>query len=319
MNLFVALIQSVCVAFLCAAQAHAQRSDAELNLLPVQGNVYMMHGGREGNLAVQIGIDGIMVVNAMRRGMAEAIAAKLTELTPKPIRYIINTGPGLHNTGGNAELAALGMFGATPDLAPGQTAGATIVAHENLMIRLSDASRQQRNPYPVSGVPKDAYYLAFKDIYFNGEPVFVYHAPNAHSDGDSIVLFRRSDVIAVGDLFTVGEYPVIDIEKGGSVRGLIRALNRVLDLAVPERLQDGGTRIIPGRGRLCNEADVVEYRNMIAIVTDRILDMIDGGMTLAEVQDAAPTRDYDLEYGPGAEFIEAVYHSLTAAGAESSQ
>jgi glyoxylase-like metal-dependent hydrolase (beta-lactamase superfamily II) len=178
------------------------------------------------------------------------------------------------------------------------------------MQRLTEASRASRNPFPGEGIPHDAYILPFKDIYFNDEPVLVIHEPNAHSDGDSIVLFRRSDAIAVGDLFTPGEYPVIDVAHGGSVQGLLRALNHVLDLAVPARLQDGGTRIIPGRGRLCNEADVVEYRNMVAIVRDRVRDLTAKDMTLEQIQAARPALDYETQYGPGDTFVESIYASL---------
>src|SRR5690606_11829114 len=124
------------------------------------------------------------------------------------------------------------------------------------MLRLNALAQQGEDVFPLAGMPLNVYFLAFKDVYFNGEPVFIMHQPNAHTDGDSIVLFRKSDTIAVGDLFVPGEFPVIDVARGGNVQGLLRALNRLIDLAVPERLQDGGTRIIPGRGRVSNEADV---------------------------------------------------------------
>jgi glyoxylase-like metal-dependent hydrolase (beta-lactamase superfamily II) len=295
-------------ASLNAAQAQPAE-EVSLDLLPVQGNVYMLHAGTAGNAAVQVGTDGVLVVNALRSGLAERIAEEIKTVTAAPIRYVISTSHDLHNTSGNAELAALGMFGATN--ASGRS-GATLVAHENVMRRLSDMTRARRDPFPDLAVPQDVYFLPFKDVFFNGEPVFILHAPNAHSDGDSIVLFRKSDTIAAGDLFIVGEYPVIDVERGGSVNGLLAALNRLLDLAVPARLQDGGTRIIPGRGRLCNEADVVEYRNMVAIVRDRVRAMIENGMSLAEVQAARPTLDYDVEYGSGSAFVESVYASLQA-------
>ena len=306
----------VCLAGLSPTPGWTQRNDVELSLLPVQGNVYMLYGGAAGNIAVQVGGDGVMLVNAMGAGLAERIADEIETVTPAPIRYIINTSADLHHTAGNAALAALGMFGSTPSLAPGEAPGATLVAHENVMLRLTTASTERRNPFPGAGIPRDVYFLPFKDIYFNGEPVFVIHEANAHSDGDSIVLFRRSDTIAVGDLFTPDEFPVIDVASGGSVQGLISALNHVLDLAVPAHLQDGGTRIIPGRGRLCNEADVVEYRNMVVIVRDRVRGMMDEGMTLAQIQAARPTRDYDIEFGSGPgsgePFVEAVFTSLAA-------
>jgi glyoxylase-like metal-dependent hydrolase (beta-lactamase superfamily II) len=201
------------------------------------------------------------------------------------------------------------MFGATN---AARRPGATLVAHENVMLRLTELTRQRNDPFPFEGLPLDVYILPLKDVYFNEEPVFIMHEPNAHTDGDSIVLFRKSDTIAVGDLFTPGRYPVIDTERGGNVQGLLRALNHVLDLAVPEHLQEGGTRIIPGRGRLCNEADVVEYRNMVAIVRDRVRDLMGKGMALDEIQRTRPTLDYDSEYGSGDAFVASIYASLTA-------
>lgn len=293
-----------------AAPLWAQQADVDLNLMHVQGNVYMLHAGAAGNSAVQIGEDGVLIVNALRSGLGERIAAEIAKVTSAPIRYIVNTSDDLHNTSGNSELAALGTFGSTN---AARRAGATLVAHENVMLRLVALTRERGNDFPMSSVPLNVYILPFKDVYFNGEPVFIMHEPQAHTDGDSIVLFRKSDTIAVGDLFIPGEYPVIDVERGGNVQGLLRALHHVLDLAVPERLQDGGTRIIPGRGRLANEADVVEYRNMVAIVRDRVRDMIERGMSLNEIQASRPTLDYDNQYGSGTAFVESIYQSLSAA------
>ena len=293
-------------------QASAQGGQSELRMLPVQGNVYMLHS-ESGNIAVQVGNDGVLLVNALGDGMADKIAAAIATVTPAPIRYIINTAFDVHHTGGNAEVAALGMFGTTPSLAPGEAPGATLVAHENVMLHLTQLNSARRNPFPTAGIPRDVYFLPQKDVYFNDEPVFIIHQPNAHTNGDSIVLFRKSDTIAVGDLFTPGRFPVIDIERGGNVQGLIAALNRILDLAVPKRLQDGGTRIIPGSGRLCNEADVVEYRNMVVIVRDRVRDLMEKGQSLEQIQAARLTRDYDAEYSNSGEaFVESIYASLSA-------
>ena len=290
--------------------AGAQPTEVELNLLPVQGSVYMLHAGDAGNIAVQVGAEGVFVVNALVPELAPRIAAKIKEVTPAPIRYIVSTNADLHNTLGNGALAALGMFGAT---ASSGRPGATLVSHENVLLRLSALTQVERNPFPGESVPFDNYILPFKDVYFNGEPIFIMHEPNAHTDGDSIVLFRKSDTIAVGDLFIPDEYPVIDVERGGNVQGLIRALNHILDLAVPARLQDGGTRIIPGRGRLCNEADVVEHRNMVAIVRDRVRALMEEGKTLAQIQAARPTLDYDPQYGSGEAFVRSIYDILAAA------
>ena len=294
-----------------AAQTRGPGDDVELGLLPVQGNVYMLNGGDAGNIAVQVGDDGVLLVNAMREGLAGRIAAEIKTVTPRPIRYIIDTSDDLHYTGGNAALAALGVFGATNSQ---RRPGATLVSHENAMLRLTKLARAEKNPFPIEGLPLDVYFLPQKDVYFNGEPVFIMHEPNAHTDGDSIVLFRKSDTLAVGDIFVPDEYPVIDVERGGSVNGLLKALNHILDLAVPEHLQDGGTRIIPGRGRLCNEADVVEYKNMVAIVRDRVRAGLEGGMSLEAIQASHPTIDYDTEYrGSGKDFVESIFNSLKTA------
>jgi glyoxylase-like metal-dependent hydrolase (beta-lactamase superfamily II) len=165
---------------------------------------------------------------------------------------------------------------------------------------------------PAAMLPTTTYYLPSMDFSFNDEPVVLLHATAAHTDGDSIVWFRRSDVLSIGDLFRLDRYPVIDVDRGGSVEGLIAALDRVIEITVPERLQDGGTRVIPGHGRLCNEADVVEYRDMVTIIRDRIQDLIAKGLTLDQVKAAKPSRDYDTRYGSGEALVEAAYKTLNA-------
>jgi glyoxylase-like metal-dependent hydrolase (beta-lactamase superfamily II) len=269
----------------------------------------MLHAGAAGNSAFQAGSEGVFVVNALRPELSQRIAEKIAEVTPAPIRYIVSPNADVANTLGNGPLAALGMFGAT---ASSGRPGATLIAHENVLLRLSDLSRLERNPFPGESIPFDNYILPQKDLYFNGEPIFIMHMPSAHTDGDSIVLFRKSDTIYAGDLFVPDEYPVIDVARGGNVQGLVRALNRILELAVPARLQDGGTRIIPARGRLCNEADVVDYRNMVVIVRDRVRALIDEGKSLGEIEAARPTLDYDSRYGSGEAFVRSIYDSLLA-------
>ena len=146
-----------------------------------------------------------------------------------------------------------------------------------------------------------------RDFPFNGEAVFLYHVPKAHTDGDVFVYFRGSDVLVSGDLFLTTTYPVIDAKYGGGVEGFISGLNKMLDIAVPKYLQDGGTYVIPGHGRVGDEADIVEYRDMIVIIRARIQDMIKRGMTLDQVKAAKPTLDYDTRYGNPTAFIEAIY------------
>ncbi|HXP88473.1 MAG TPA: MBL fold metallo-hydrolase [Bryobacteraceae bacterium] len=284
----------------------AQNPDTvQLHTLPVQGNVYMITGAGL-NIAAQIGKDGVLLVDTMPPARVPNIVAELRKLTDQPIRYVVDTSLTPDHVSGNDALIPFGATGAT-QVAGG---GPTIIAHENVLNRMTTPVKSAQTPPPQRGLPNDEYFTPTKDLYFNGEPVVVIHEPAAHTDGDSIVLFRRSDVIAAGDIFTPDRYPEIDLAHGGSVKGLLDALNHLLHLTVPERLQDGGTRVIPGHGRLCNEADVVEYRDMVTIVRDRIQASLKKGMTLQQVKASKPTLDYDNQYGPGDAFIETVYKSL---------
>ncbi len=279
--------------------------NAELHVLPVQGNIYMIVGPG-GNITVQVGKDGVLLVDTMFAPLAQRIAAEIKKLSDKPIRYIIDTHVHGDHVGGNEPLQKMGATGASP-VAGG---GATVIAHENVLNRMTKPVTGSTTPPPQAGLPNDEYFTPDKDFFFNGEAVIIYHEPNAHTDGDSIVFFRRSDVISAGDIFTPERYPFIDIDRGGTVNGLIDGLNHIIHLTVPEKLQDGGTRVVPGHGHLCNEADVVEYRDMVTIVRDRIQDMIKRGMTLAQVKDAKPTLDYDTVYGSPDRFVENAYKSL---------
>jgi cyclase len=184
-----------------------------------------------------------------------------------------------------------------------------ILAHDNVAGRMSHL--------PASAAPSETFIGREKEFYFNGEPVFMYHVPAAHTDGDSIVFFRQSDVIATGDIFRTDSYPVIDRQRGGSVQGVIDGLNLVLDLAVPAHHEEGGTYVVPGHGRISDEFDVLEYRDMVTIVRDRVQSLIKKGKTLEEVKAARPTLDYDSRYGATTGnwttdmFVEAVYRSLS--------
>jgi len=303
------------IALWMAATAFAQANrpgqpqnfdNVQLHMIPVQGNVYMLIGAG-GNMTVQIGNDGVMLVDTMFAPLADRIAAEIKKISPGPIRFIINTHVHGDHIGGNAALAKMGAPGSSPT----EGGGATIIAHENVVNRMTKPAAGGETPGATPGLPTDEYFTPTKDVYFNSEPVFIIHEPNAHTDGDSIVLFRRSDTISTGDIFTPERYPFIDVERGGSVQGLIAALNHILHLTVPAHLQEGGTRVIPGHGRLCDEADVVEYRDMVTIVKDRVEAMIKKGMTLDQVKAAKPTFDYDTQYGSGDAFTEGVFKSLS--------
>jgi glyoxylase-like metal-dependent hydrolase (beta-lactamase superfamily II) len=168
---------------------------------------------------------------------------------------------------------------------------------------------------PADAQPTETFFGADKDLFFNDEAIQLLHQPG-HTDGDVLAFFRRSDVVAAGDLFLTTSYPVIDVRNGGSLQGVIDGLNRVLDLAIPHDPAEGGTYVIPGHGRVADEADVVEYRDMLTIVRDRVRDLVERGMTLDQVLAARPTRDYDGRYGAESGpwttrmFIETVYRAF---------
>ena len=170
---------------------------------------------------------------------------------------------------------------------------------------------------PVGAWPTDTFLGDRNTLWFNDESVDITHEKNAHTDGDSIVFFRRSDVISTGDIFVTTGYPFIDLERGGSIQGELDALNNLLDLAISKHDEEGGTYIIPGHGRLCDRWELIEYRDMVTIIRDRIQAMIKKGMTVDQVKAARPTMDYDARYGAdkgfGAtdSFVEAVYKSLS--------
>ena len=266
-----------------------------------------------GNVAVQVGDDGPLLVDAPPAPQAAAVVAALRALSPKPIHTLITTN--LHNAAGNAALLQARAVPGAPAI--------RVIAHENVLDRLvaagppaGAASGGLRLNAVIELPINNTYFMPRRDFYLNGEAVVVYHAPAANTDGDSIVHFRGSDVVAVGDLFNPDVYPVIDVERGGSVNGLVAALNRILEITVPAKFQEGGTYVIPRRGRLSDEAEVVEFRDMVTIVRDRVRDLIAKGRTLAQVQAARPTLDYDPEYGgTGASsperFVESVFRSLS--------
>jgi cyclase len=292
-------------------------ADAELHTLHVQGNVYMLVGAG-GNITVQIGDDGVLLVDTGLAQNAEKVVAAVRTLSNKPIRYIINTHVHPDHVGGNDVLGRLGSTIAGGNVGAGAGVGAAILAHENVLNRMSAPTGQQA-PFPTTAWPTDTFITKQKELFFNGESLQIIHQPSAHTDGDSIVYFRRSDVISAGDLFVTTTYPFIDEARGGNITGIIAALNNMLDIAIPKAMQEGGTYIIPGHGRLTDEADLLEYRDMITIIRDRIQDGVKRGQTLEQVKAGKPTLDYDARWGATSgfwttdQFIEAVYKDLSKA------
>jgi glyoxylase-like metal-dependent hydrolase (beta-lactamase superfamily II) len=273
----------------------------EVHVFPVQGDVLMIVGPG-GNTTVQVGKEGMVVVDTQTAAAAPQVMATLRTISAAPIIWVINTSLDADHISGNEALLRLGGS-SDPALR------ARVVAHENVLDRL--VKQGQARVADAASI-NDTYFRSPKDFLFNGEAVMVYHIPAAHTDGDSIVLFRKSDVISSGDIFTPDRYPVIDVANGGSVQGLIDGLNRILEMAVAGRYQEGGTFVIPGHGRLCDEADVVEFRDMVTIIRDRVQDMIKKGQTLEQVKAAKPSRDYDTQYSGSPDvFVEAIYKSLS--------
>jgi glyoxylase-like metal-dependent hydrolase (beta-lactamase superfamily II) len=291
----------ILIAAITAAGAYGQSSD--IGILKVQGNVYMLVGPT-GNIAAQVGDDGIVVVNTGTEAIAPKIAAALKTLSDKPVMWIVNTDADPDHIGGNTALPGL------TGLAKGRTP--RMVAHENVLNRLGGPATPKASRLPEALWPNDEYSTPTKDFSFNGEAVIVTHVPDAITDGDSLVHFRRSDVLATGDVLTPGLYPVIHLDRGGTIQGTIDALNQILRITVPLKYEEGGTYVIPGRGRLCDEADVVEFRNMVTIVRDRVRDMKNKDKTLDQVKAAKLTRDYDTNYDAKSAdaFVEAIYKSL---------
>ena len=292
------------------AYADAQKI-GDIEVLHVQGNVYMI-AGAGGNIAVQAGADGVLLVDTGLSQSIEKVTAAIRQLSTKPIRFIVNTNARPDHTGGNERFAKAGSKMGGGLLVGGYAGdGAMVIAHEAVLKTMS-APTGKTAPVPSSAWPTDAYPGESKEIYSNDEGLEVLHPGPANTDGDSIVYFRRSDAVITGDVFSMTSYPVIDAEKGGSFSGVLAALNRVIDLTIPKDWQEGGTMVIPGQGRIADEADVVEYRDMITIVRDRIQDMINRGMTVEQVKAARPTRDYDGRYGDPTAMIEAAYRELSS-------
>jgi cyclase len=339
----------VSVAPAAAQQRGAQRGGetaGELNWWPVRKNIWMLVGAGT-NIAASVGPDGVLLVNAGTADKSPRVIAAIKDLQgqlnafgfldvlqpqrggaetrsrfpvnthppPKPVRYIINTSSLPHSIGGNEALAASGVTytgGNVAGTIADSSEGAAVLAHENVLNRMVGADM------PFGALPTETFFTPDYKVstFFNEEGVQIVHVPNAATDGDSFVFFRGSDVIAAGDLFNMDSFPIIDVDAGGSINGVLQGLNAILKIAIPEFRTEGGTMVIPGHGRLGDSADVGYYRDMLTIIRDQVQALIDEGLTLQQVIERKPTFGYEARFGSktGAwtteMFIEAVYRSL---------
>ncbi len=313
------LIPAVAIATALACSTAAAQ-EPRVGVRQVQRNVYVL-ATSTGNVAVQIGEDGVLLVDTAAAGLTDDVLAAVRTLSDKPIRWIVNTHAHPDHTEGNAMLSRAGSgtpqnrFGSGLAFPGALPSGAVIVAHQTVLARMSGLTGETP-PTPQAAWPLGTYIGAGREMFFNGEPIQVFHAPRAHTDGDSIVYFRYSDVVCAGDIFNMTSYPVIDLNAGGTINGVIAGLNHLLDIVIPREKQEGGTYVIPGHGRVSDEADLVQYRNMVTIIRDRVQDMITRGMTVEQVKAARPTAGYDRRWSTPAwtseMFVDAVYRTVSA-------
>ena len=347
------LIAAVAVlAALGADPASAQRSakergelGAELSWWPVRENIWILVGAGA-NITASVGPDGVFLVNTGEARASERVLTAVQELQgqlnafgfldvrsaeqggaetrsrfpvnthapPKPIRYIVNTSSLEHNVGGNEAIATRGVTytgGNVAGTIADSAVGAAVLAHENVLNWMVGQN------LPFAGLPTETYFVEEYKLstFFNDEGVRLVHIPQATTDGDTLVYFRGSDVIAAGDVFNMDSFPIIDVDRGGHINGVLQALNYILQLAIPEFRTEGGTMVVPGHGRLGDSADVGYYRDMLTIIRDQVQDLIDKGMTLQQVIEKRPTFGYEGRFGSDTGwttemFIEAVYRSL---------
>jgi glyoxylase-like metal-dependent hydrolase (beta-lactamase superfamily II) len=318
--------------------ALAQSNAAGLEVLQIRPNFYMIVGAGA-NIGAQIGPNGVILVNAGTAEASDEVVAAVKRLTTRPIRYIIDTSADPDVVGGNAKLAGAGRNITSFAVGPNRMTilgtdvdAARVLSHESVLTRMRQAGPGGTAPFPSDLWPSDTFEERRRTMYFNDEGIEILHQPAAHTDSDAIVFFRKSDVIVAGNLIDTDRFPAIDLARGGSLKGQIDALNRIIEIAIPPGpfvglpsgrnatdTQQGGTDVLPGRGRIYRQIDVVNYRDMVVIVRDIVQDMIDRKMTLDQVKAADPAKPYTTQYGAtsGArttdDFVEAVYESLTTA------
>ncbi len=302
-----ALLATTCASF---SSRGAELDSGGLDVVKIRPDFYMI-AGAGGNIGVNIGSDGVVLTNAGNEASSDRVLAEVKKLSDLPVRMIINTDGGPDFVGGNAKIARAGLAVRTGSNL------AEIVAHESILTKMS--ARNANPSYPGDAWPNDAFTVGRHAVRMNDQGIEIFKLANGHNNTDSAVLFRKSDVVAVGDIMDTTRFPVIEVANGGSINGEVDALNRVIELTIapiPYIYKDVGTYVIPGHGRLCEQMEVVDYRDMVVTIRDNVADLIKQGKTLDQIQAAHPALAYETRYGrePGVTnaFVESIYKSLTA-------
>jgi glyoxylase-like metal-dependent hydrolase (beta-lactamase superfamily II) len=304
-----------------------QQTGGELDVVQIRPNFYVI-AGAGGNIVVQTGPEGIILVDSGTTEAVDKVLAAIKRITTLPIRYIINTSMSPDHVGGNDKLARAGL-----SILPGAVAAgagldddlvsnsgrASVLAHENVLARMTAATGPQALPFAM--FPTKTFAYRQYAMYLNGEGIQVIHMPAALTDGNTVVFFRRGDVIATGDIIDTTRWPLIDTKRGGTVQGEIDALNRLMDMSilnVPLQWQAERTFLVPGHGFVYDKLDLLEFRDAVTVVRDRVQDLLDEGKTLAQVKAANPTLGYRSQYGTDTGpwttdmFVETIYNELAA-------
>jgi glyoxylase-like metal-dependent hydrolase (beta-lactamase superfamily II) len=282
------------------ALAQDDMADVKIGTVEVAPGIHMLTG-RGGNIGVSTGSDGVALIDDQYAPLSERILAAVGKLQQGPVRFVVNThGHGDH-TGGNEPLGR---------------SGALIVAHDAVRRRMSvdqfmKAFDRQVPAAPPAALPVVTFGID-TTLHWNGESIHAIHVPRAHTDGDAIVHFEKANVLHLGDVYFAGRYPFIDLDSGGSLVGMIQAVDLALGIANPK------TRIIPGHGPLSDRAGLVAYRDVLTHARERISDAIEAGKSLEQVLAEKPLAEFDAEWGSGFitpdGFLKIVYTSLSGPG-----